>query len=253
MIIIKLGGSVITLKNQPLTPNLKAIQNLSYAISQSKVNVVIVHGGGSFGHYYANKYGITTESKWYSAEGISKTKLAMLKLHMYILEALEHYNLYPYSIPPITFLHNGEADERKRDFLKSLIEINITPVTFGDIILTNNGFQVISGDTLVRILAELLHPNCAIFTMDVDGVYQRMDSPDTLIPIIDAEKDLEINLLKAPFDVTGGMKLKLAEALKISSLGINVYFVNGLKIEQVIKALKGESFIGTIIKGIKYG
>ncbi|MCX8191464.1 MAG: isopentenyl phosphate kinase [Nitrososphaerales archaeon] len=251
--IIKLGGSVITFKDRPLTPNIEAIHNLSDVISKSGIDCVIVHGGGSFGHYYAKEYNITTRLDHYSAEGIAKTKLAMLKLHMYILEALESHNLHPYSLPPISFLHGGKVDERKRDLLQGLIEIDLTPVTFGDIITINGKFQVISGDTLVRMLAESLKPARVIFTMDVDGIYRRLDDPSTLIRTIDVSKDLELSSSKPLFDVTGGIELKLSEAMKIASLGIDVYFVNGLKADYVTKALKGGSFIGTIIKGIGHG
>ncbi len=50
-------------------------------------------------------------------------------------------------------------------------------------------------------------------------------------------------------DVTGGMRRKVREALKISRLGLDVWIVNGLRPERVKKILNDEKAEGTVIKG----
>ena len=47
MILIKLGGSVITEKKKPLTPRKNAIEKIGRAISKITEPAIIVHGGGS--------------------------------------------------------------------------------------------------------------------------------------------------------------------------------------------------------------
>ena len=54
--LIKLGGSVVTLKEKPLTPNLAAINKITNLISRLSIPIIIVHGGGSFGHYCSAIY-----------------------------------------------------------------------------------------------------------------------------------------------------------------------------------------------------
>jgi isopentenyl phosphate kinase len=49
--------------------------------------------------------------------------------------------------------------------------------------------------------------------------------------------------------VTGGMKRKVIEALKICGTGIDVLMVNGLKPERIVNAITGADFEGTILKG----
>ena len=61
MILIKLGGSIITNKEKPLSPRRKTIDNILKQISKIKEPVVIVHGGGSYGHYWSVKYDMHTK------------------------------------------------------------------------------------------------------------------------------------------------------------------------------------------------
>ena len=87
--ILKLGGSVITDKKKPLTPNLQAIERLANEIAQAKVSsLIVVHGGGSFGHYLAKQYNLT-EGYGDTSQvfGFSETHRAMTKLNSLVMEA----------------------------------------------------------------------------------------------------------------------------------------------------------------------
>ena len=50
-------------------------------------------------------------------------------------------------------------------------------------------------------------------------------------------------------DVTGGMTRKVEEAIKISKMGMNVFFVNGKKPERIVAAVKNRDFKGTMFRG----
>ena len=56
---------------------------------------------------------------------------------------------------------------------------------------------------------------------------------------------------KINYDVTGGIKTKITQSLKIANLGIEVQITNGLTSKNLIKALKGEH-IGTLFIGDKH-
>ena len=47
----------------------------------------------------------------------------------------------------------------------------------------------------------------------------------------------------------GGMTRKVEEALKISKIGMNVFFVNGNKPERILKAVRNRKFEGTLFRG----
>ena len=63
MILIKLGGSIITNKEKPLSARKKTIDNLSKSLKKIKEPIIIVHGGGSYGHYWSVKYDMHTKKE----------------------------------------------------------------------------------------------------------------------------------------------------------------------------------------------
>ncbi|MDW3626632.1 MAG: hypothetical protein QOK72_08305, partial [Nitrososphaeraceae archaeon] len=65
LVIIKLGGSVITFKEKPLSANYKAINNISKILSKLEIPLIIVHGGGSYGHYWSVKFDMHTKLQKY--------------------------------------------------------------------------------------------------------------------------------------------------------------------------------------------
>ena len=63
MILIKLGGSIITNKEKPLSAKRKIIDNLAKNLKKIDESIIIVHGGGSYGHYWSVKYDMHTKEK----------------------------------------------------------------------------------------------------------------------------------------------------------------------------------------------
>ena len=49
MILIKLGGSIITNKEKPLAPRKKTIENISKSLRKIDEPIIIVHGGDHMG------------------------------------------------------------------------------------------------------------------------------------------------------------------------------------------------------------
>lgn len=247
--IVKLGGSLITYKDKPLTINLKAIDVISDALSKSDNSLILVHGGGSFGHYFANKYGLKTKPSKVSAEGVSKTRVSMLRLNLEVLNCLDKHGINSYPLPPYNFVKLPVKAKRK--LFLSLIDYGLTPVTYGDVLLKPKGFYVISGDEIVKILSKALRPVRVIFLLNVDGIFRDLNQPSSLINELKPEDLTNMQLKSVNMDVTGGMALKLREAIRIAQNGIDVMFINGTKRDRICKALNGEISTGTLIKGIK--
>ena len=57
MIIVKLGGSVITDKSRYRTFRREITKEIIDVISEFEEELILVHGGGSFGHIMAKRYG----------------------------------------------------------------------------------------------------------------------------------------------------------------------------------------------------
>jgi isopentenyl phosphate kinase len=258
LMVLKLGGSVITQKDIPMTPNLDAIHRLAKEIARAKVDrLVVVHGGGSFGHPLAKQYNIKQGYLEPSqVEGASRTHQAMLTLNKLVVDALICNNIAAFSVSPSScILTKGD---RIRVFfdktLTKLLNTEFVPVLFGDVVLdTQKGFTILSGDQLISVIAMRFRADRIILGVDVDGLYTAdpKDDPSAqLIPHITQQelKPLVHNIGAAQVtDVTGGMWGKISELTRAIEAGIPAIIANASKDDYIYKALKGE-VIGTLIE-----
>ena len=74
MILIKLGGSIITNKEKPLSVRRKTIEKIAKSLKKIDETMIIVHGGGSYGHYWSVKYNMHTKEKKYDLRGVVNCK-----------------------------------------------------------------------------------------------------------------------------------------------------------------------------------
>lgn len=252
MIIVKLGGSVITRKAIPLTINRKAIAQLATILKESMLPLIIVHGAGSFGHYDAGRFRIDSGREIRNPEGIARTRESMLRLNLSLTKILQESGLNIYSFPPIALYRDGRLEHHVNKMIKEIMRINLIPLTYGDVMLGQKGFRILSGDAIVRDLALLLKPERIIFASDVDGISQKPGKKSPILKELDQGMMHKLSFSKVRNDVTGGMENKVLEAMRIAGQGIDVFFTNGLRGDRLMKALNGEKDGGTIIRGFNH-
>ena len=258
-IILKLGGSVITKKEKPLTPNKPAIKRLAKEISKAKVEkLVIIHGGGSYGHPLAKEYELNQGFKnTVQLIGFSKTRWAMSTLNALIVEALVNCGVPAVAVCPSSFIITKHGRIEKADWkvVAKLLEMGFVPVLYGDAILDSSiGFTILSGDQLVAELAIKFDAERIVIGVDVDGLYTsdpKTNASAKLIREINLEKLNEYQSMiesSKTVDVTGGMLGKISELKRAIQHGITVLIVNALKPNKIYKALRNERVVGTLIK-----
>lgn len=248
LVLVKLGGSVITDKTTLFSTNWKNLKSLSESLSNFKGKMVIVHGAGSFGHPLAKYYGLNTTYNQINPSGITLTRLAVQTLHSDVVFYLEEAGIHAYSLPPYTFVGPTASFINKTEIFKMINSSGLTPVTFGDVLLHDKGGFVISGDKLMFLLAKKLRPERVVFILDVDGVYDTSPNNGNLLKTLPLNFQIKKRKTKR-IDVTGSIMGKIKESQKIANLGIDVFFINGNKPERVLKALKGKDVEGTLIRG----
>ena len=250
MILIKLGGSIITNKEKPLSPRKKVVENIAKNLKKINEPIIIVHGGGSFGHYWSVKYDMHTKPKKYDIRGVSVVKNSMIDLNKIILNAFVKNNLNPYSLPPTDFM-SGNIPEVKK--IKEIIEIaksGLIPITYGDVLwYGNKKTYILSGDKIMTHLAKILKPRLVIFALNEDGLYSDLKTKKLIYELKGENPKISENKM----DVTGGMMRKVDEASIIAKSGMNVFFVNGNKPERIVKAVKNNKYEGTLFRGKKNG
>ncbi len=258
-VVLKLGGSVITEKDRPLTPNLQAIGRLAEEIDRAKVSpIVIVHGGGSYGHPIAKTYEIAGGLKDQAQlVGFSKTHEAMVSLNRLVVGNLLDRGSPAFGMAPSSFIltSKGRIQIFQGEILTRAIKTGLIPVLYGDAVLdTKQGFAILSGDQIAALLAVKLKAERLIMGVDVDGLYDsnpKKDSSARLISRLTLEEVPELmNKIGGAevSDVTGGMLGKVSELTAPVARGIETVIVNALKPGYVYRALKGEKVVGTRIE-----
>ena len=248
MLLIKLGGSIITNKEKPLSPRRKTIDKITKSLRKIDEPMIIVHGGGSFGHYWSVKYDMHTKPKRYDIRGVAVVKNSMVELDKIILDSCLKNQLNPYCLPPTDFMSGNKPIVPKVKEIEKIANSKLTPITFGDALwYGQNKTYILSGDKIMTFISKILKPRLSIFALNEEGLYSDLKTKKVISELKREKPRISQNLM----DVTGGMSRKVEEASKISRMGINVFFVNGNKPERIVKAIKNKKFEGTLFKGRK--
>jgi len=246
MILIKLGGSVITNKEKPLSVRRKTIDNLAKSLKKIDESMIIVHGGGSYGHYWSVKYDMHTKEKKYDLRGVAIVKNSMIELNKIVLDSMLKNKINPYCLPPTDFMLGNKPISKKIEEIEKIAKSGLIPVTYGDALwYGQQKTYILSGDKIMTHLAKILKPRLSIFVLNEDGLYSDLKSKKLIYELRGKRPSISENKM----DVTGGMTRKVEEASKISKMGMSVFFVNGNKPDRIVKAVKNRKFEGTLFRG----
>jgi len=257
-LIVKLGGSVVTDKRKPFLVKRKDLKRLAGELKAAKGPLIVVHGGGSFGHPLALKYKI---ADGYTGKnqlmGMSLTHRAMILLNSYVVEALQNADIPAIGVQPSssTVLINGRIKSMDIGPIRMMLALGLVPVLYGDVVSdVKKGVKILSGDQIVSYLARRLGASKVIVGVDVDGVYA--DDPkgnkksEILKKITPDDARLVASLGAAGTqDVTGGMRNKVLELLDLARLGIEAEIVNASKPNVLRGAIRGKNVLGTKVCG----
>ena len=245
MILIKLGGSIITNKEKPLSSRRKTIDNIMKQIKKIKEPKIIVHGGGSYGHYWSVKYDMHTKPAKNDMRGVAIVKNSMVELNKIILDIAVKNRINAYCLPPTDFMNGNKPIKNKILTINDISKSGLTPVTFGDALwFGQKKSYILSGDVIMTTIAKILKPRLSVFVLNVNGVYSDLKTKKL---IYDFKKDRP-KIARNSKDVTGGMGRKITEASKMAKAGMKVFFVNGNKPQRISDAVSGKKFEGTIFR-----
>lgn len=255
MILVKLGGSVITDKSRLRTFRQSACERLACELRPAlKEGLVVVHGAGSFGHIMAKRHelhkGFKRKSQLGHVAGVQKD---VRELNLRVLGALIDSGISAVSVPPAaaSTFDRGAVESFDCEPFSSLLDLGLTPVTFGDVVPDESlGFSICSGDLMMLELAKALGPKLAIFCADVDGVFDKDPKAHRdaeLLPAVDRSSLERFSGRPANADVTGSMRGKLERMLAISSHCEKCMIVNGNVRGRLESAVRGRDVTSTAV------
>jgi isopentenyl phosphate kinase len=262
LIILKIGGSILTKKDQPFTANMENLQRLALEIAEAykpkKMKLVLIHGAGSFGHYIAEKTGIHKGMKTHEdavAFGVTQkwqnywNSIVVTELNKHGLPAM------PVQASAFSVLRDNKLVWMPMRTIKELLKLGMIPVLYGvPAVDIAQGCCILSGDQILSWIADKLKPEKIIHATDVDGIFTddpRKNPGAQLIKKVDLDKwdELKSHLSgSSSVDVTGGMFGKIHQLTGLSKTGLRCEIINANKEGFVSRALSGEEGLGTSIR-----
>lgn len=212
------------------------------------VDLAFVHGGGSFGHTMALRYGLTSSKYQKSSAGVSETRLAMHNLSYLVYIQLSKAGFKPYLLHANSMLGADGSPVAGYDRrLSALVKSGLTPLTHGDVMLFDRGYKIVSGDKLAQLFCKALMPARMVYVFDQPGILKRAGDPSSLIERLTIGQAKKM-VLEGARDATGGIAAKLKVACEVASMGIDTCFVSGFNRDGLIRAVSGERFEGTLLQ-----
>jgi len=225
--VLKLGGSVITEKDRTETVD---VANLGAAVEAlaGREDVVVIHGGGSFGHHHAAEHGVSATEGTHDGEAIRAIHEAMKRLNTAVVEGLSGEGTPALPVHPLS-VASRDADgnlHAPTAHVETMLAEGFVPVLHGDVIVhAEKGATILSGDELVVALASALDADRVGVCSAVPGVY---DESGEVISHIDSFEAVADALGGSDeTDVTGGMAGKVRQLLELDAEAY-VFGIDGL-------------------------
>ncbi|HMZ07128.1 MAG TPA: isopentenyl phosphate kinase [Anaerolineales bacterium] len=260
LVLLKLGGSLITDKDKPYTPRLDKLADLAQEIktaldSNPGLLLILGHGSGSFGHVAAKKHGtregVQTREQWL---GFTEVRFQAAELNRYVVQSLLEAGLPAMPFPPSASM---VSDRRKVthhnvETIRRALDVNLLPVVQGDVAFDEAlGGTILSTEDVFSFLSEQFSPARILLAGLEAGVWADFPARTKLVKQIQlSDYEAMRSGIKgsASTDVTGGMKAKVEEMLSLiqKNEGLTVQIFAAEEPGLLTRALQGKN-VGTLL------
>lgn len=226
---LKLGGSLITDKDQPHTARREVLQRLAQEIAAAlqerpALPLVLGHGSGSFGHVAASKHGtrqgVQSREQWL---GFAEVWTEARALNQIVVEALVSEGLPVIAFPPsaAVLAQDGKPIQWDLGPMRAALDAGLIPVINGDAVFDRQrGGTILSTEDLFLYLAHHLRPQRILLAGLEEGVWADFPACTRLIPALTpANFEAMASSIggSASIDVTGGMLEKVRAMLSLAA------------------------------------
>jgi isopentenyl phosphate kinase len=261
LVLVKLGGSLITDKARLETPRMDVIQRLASEVhsaceEQEGLSLVLGHGGGSFPHRPADKYGTGKGLKGaHACKGIALVQDAASRLNRIVVGALIEEDVNAISVQPSSCMvtENGAISSAFLEPIELALKVGVMPVPYGDVSLDRKiGCSIVSTERILDFIARKLKASRVVIAGIEEGVWEDYPARKKMAGQITPENYEEmIGHLHGSesVDVTGGMRHKVERAMSLArDTGIRTQIINGSKPGRLKDAILGKKVSGTLIR-----
>ena len=258
LVLIKLGGSLITDKVGESQPRMEVMRRLGEEIAEAlpelDENLLLGHGSGSFGHVAAARHGVGRGPlPRSSAFGASETAYVARQLHAMVCSSLLEAELAPFSWSPSSGMVARAGRPVSADIrpLLAALDFDQIPVVYGDVVMDREwGASICSTESIFRYLigrfARSGRPVGRVLWLGAtDGIYDRAGKPVREVRAGEYGRVRRMIGDTAGTDVTGGMALRLQAAQQLARRGVESWLLDGNTPGVLRQALLGRGDSGT--------
>ncbi len=261
LLLLKLGGSLITDKLTPFTSRQAVLVRLASEIARAVearpgLNLIIGHGSGSFGHtpakHYGTRSGVRTSEQWHGFVEVWKEARA---LNQIVLDALLSAGLPVIALPPSASVTAADGVVKSWALapIRSALAHGLIPLINGDVIFDEaRGGTILSTEDLFLHLARVLKPQRILLAGLEDGVWEDYPACTRRIEVVTPGNFSRVfpHLgQSAGVDVTGGMLQKVSSMVDLvrELPGLETLIFSGERPGLLQRVLQGER-AGTVIR-----
>jgi isopentenyl phosphate kinase len=259
LVFLKLGGSLLTHKDQPRAARLDVLARLMAEVAAARaaepdLRLVLGHGSGSFGHVEGTKYGtrqgVSTAAQW---RGWAEVQYAAGLLNRLVVDAAWAAGVPVLNLPPSASAQcvDGALKSLAVAPVLAALDNGLVPLVFGDVALdTARRGTIVSTEDVFGYLAGPLRPARILLAGLEPGVLTQWPK-GAVMPEITPDARLAAVGGAQGYDVTGGMASKVAQmqALAAALPGLEVRIFSGETPGLVREMLLGTAEAGTAIRG----
>jgi isopentenyl phosphate kinase len=256
---VKLGGSLITDKQQSMHFRAPVMQRIAAEIASARaqspdLQLLVGNGSGSFGHVAAKKHdtihGVRTPEQW---QGFAEVATVASEIGQLVANTLLDAGVPVWRLQPSAsaLAHKGQIINMALSPIRTALENGIVPLVHGDVGLdTVLGGTILSTETVFFYIAQHFPVDTVLLLGEVPGVYDtqgriiRYITPGNLPQVEEALGG------SSGTDVTGGMETKVRDmvALVEAQPALKIRIMDGREPGLLEATLLGKEEPGTVIQ-----
>lgn len=256
--IVKLGGALISYKDEYCTPNIAVIREFARTVSAGwdalQGKLIMVLGGGSYGNGVPYRYNLQKSSHDWKHLDLSMMTVKMFELMSVVTDIFRQEGVpcYPFQASSFMVSRDGRPQSFFIEPIKHALSMGVLPIVSGDMVFdSDRRFVIFSSDCIPELFVGSLPLKRVVMMTNVPGVMDYSSGEPEIIARVTRENH-EAVLSHAGAsnqqDVSGGMKNKVQAMLRIAELGVESVICDGRKPADLMPALFAPAPPGTVIE-----
>ena len=259
LLVIKIGGSLITNRDQYRTPLIDGMNKHAQALAlwqeryrcKNSTPMLLILGGGSYGHHVVQHHRLDSEGVHRRPNEVFELTAALFELKTMFAKAMQQHGLsaMPLQETGLFSCHRGFLRLEYSAPLYACIQSGFIPLITGGLMVEQGGsFLPIGSDRLAIPLASSFHLQRVAVITDQPGILQGGAVIKNVRP---HQFDQVFENIRPPtkLDVTGGMRGKYSAAIEMAYLGVETVIAGTPEITpEWLESLFDSSPPGTLVE-----